>query len=102
MYAVVKTGGRQFKVAEGDLFTVEKLEGEVGAEIELSEVLMVGGDTPKIGAPRVADASVKVTIEKQFRGKKILVHKFKRRKNYQKCNGHRQPYTQLKVVKIQH
>ncbi|MBI5657710.1 MAG: 50S ribosomal protein L21 [Geobacter sp.] len=100
MYAVVKTGGKQYKVSEGDLLRVEKLEGAVGDTIELNDVLMVGGDTVKIGTPLVPSASVVGTIVEQGKDKKILVFKSKRRKNSRKLNGHRQMRTILKIDKI--
>jgi large subunit ribosomal protein L21 len=100
MYAVIKTGGKQYKVSEGDLLKVEKLEGAVGDTVELSEVLMVGGDTVKIGTPLVPSASVVGTIVEQGKDKKILVFKSKRRKNSRKLNGHRQLRTVLKIDKI--
>ena len=100
MYAVVKTGGKQYKVSEGDLLKVEKLEGAVGDSIVLGEVLMVGGDTVTIGTPLVPSASVTGTIVEQGKDKKILVFKSKRRKNSRKLNGHRQPRTILKIEKI--
>jgi large subunit ribosomal protein L21 len=100
MYAVVKTGGKQYKVSEGDLLKVEKLEGAVGDTVELAEVLMVGGDTVKIGTPLVPSATVVGKIVEQGKDKKILVFKSKRRKNSRKLNGHRQPRTILKIEKI--
>ena len=100
MYAVVKTGGKQYKVSEGDLLKVEKLEGAVGDTVELNEVLMVGGDAVKIGTPLVPSATVVGTIVEQGKDKKILVFKSKRRKNSRKLNGHRQPRTILKISKI--
>ena len=100
MYAVVKTGGKQYKVSEGDLLKVEKLEGAVGDTIELGEVLMVGGDTVKIGTPLVPSATVVGTIVEQGKDKKILIFKSKRRKNSRRLNGHRQPRTILKINKI--
>ena len=100
MYAVVKTGGKQYKVSEGDLLKVEKLDGAVGDTIELGEVLMVGGDAVKIGTPLVPSASVVGTIVEQGKDKKILVFKSKRRKNSRTLNGHRQPRTILKIEKI--
>ncbi len=100
MYAVVKTGGKQYKVSEGDLLKVEKLEGVVGDTVEFSEVLMVGGDTVKIGTPLVPSASVVGKIVEQGKDKKILVFKSKRRKGSRKLNGHRQPRTILKIEKI--
>ncbi|HEY6838648.1 MAG TPA: 50S ribosomal protein L21 [Geobacteraceae bacterium] len=100
MYAVVKTGGKQYKVSEGDLLKVEKLEGAVGDTVELNDVLLVGGETVKIGTPLVPSASVVGKIVEQGKGKKILVFKAKRRKNSRKLNGHRQPRTILKIEKI--
>ncbi len=100
MYAVVRTGGKQYQVAKGDEVIVEKLDGEEGAKITLDEVLLIGGEKTQIGQPLVEGAKVKAVIAKQFRDKKILVQHFKRRKTYQKINGHRQPYTKLKIVEI--
>ena len=100
MYAVVKTGGKQYKVAEGDLLRIEKLEGAVGDSVELAEVLMVGGDKLAIGTPLVANATVVGTIVEQGKDKKILVFKSKRRKDSRKLRGHRQPRTVLKIEKI--
>jgi len=101
MYAVIKTGGKQYKVSEGDLLKVEKLTGEVGDTIELDEVLMVGGEEVKIGTPLLPDAKVTAKIVEQGKDKKILVFKSKRRKNYRKLNGHRQPITRLQVTGIE-
>jgi large subunit ribosomal protein L21 len=100
MYAVVRTGGKQYKVSEGDLLKVEKLEGTVGETVELSEVLMVGGEKVTIGTPLVPGSSVVGKIIQQGKDKKILVFKSKRRKNSRKLNGHRQYKTVLKIEKI--
>ncbi|MGK2943799.1 MAG: 50S ribosomal protein L21 [Desulfuromonadales bacterium] len=100
MYAVIKTGGKQYKVSAGDLLKVEKLDGLVGDTIELNEVLMVGGAEVKIGTPLLPDAKVKALIVEQGKDKKILVFKSKRRKNYRKKYGHRQPLTRLKIMDI--
>jgi large subunit ribosomal protein L21 len=100
MYAVIKTGGKQYRVAEGQKVRVEKLAGAAGDKITFGEVLLVGGDSPKIGQPLVKGASVAAEITAQDRGKKIVVFKFKRRKNYRRKNGHRQPYTELKITGI--
>jgi len=101
MYAVLKTGGKQYKVSEGDVITVEKLVGEVGSTIEFDEVLMTNdGDTYKIGTPTVADARVAGVILAQDRDKKIIVFKSKRRKSSMKKQGHRQSITKLKIEKI--
>ena len=100
MYAVIKTGGKQYRVAEGQKLRVEKLAGAAGDKVTFDEVLLVGGDAPKIGQPLVKGASVAAEIVGQDRGKKIVVFKFKRRKNYRRKNGHRQPYTELKITGI--
>ena len=100
MYAVIKTGGKQYRVAEGTVLRVEKLAGSAGEKITFNEVLFVGGDAPKLGRPLVAGASVGGEIMAQDRGKKIVVFKFRRRKNYRRKAGHRQPYTQVKITTI--
>ena len=100
MYAVISTGGKQYRVSEGDKLRVEKLTGDVGATVEFGEVLMVGGDKVAIGKPFVAGAKVVAEIVAQNRAKKIIVFKMRRRKNYRRKNGHRQPYTELKVTGI--
>ena len=100
MYAVIKTGGKQYRVSEGQLLRVEKLAGNKGDTIKFDEVLFVGGDTPKIGQPVVAGASVSAEITAAGRGKKIVVFKFRRRKNYRRKAGHRQPYTELRITGI--
>jgi large subunit ribosomal protein L21 len=100
MYAVIKTGGKQYRVSEGDTLRVEKLEGDVGAQIEFDEVLMIGGDKVAVGKPTVSGAKVKAEIVAQDKAKKIIVFKMKRRKNYRRKNGHRQPFTELKVTAI--
>ena len=101
MYAVIKTGGKQYKVSAGDLLKVEKLDGAVGETIELNEVLMVGGEEVKIGTPLLPGAKVKAQIVEQGKDKKILVFRSKRRKNFRKKNGHRQPITRLKITAIE-
>ena len=101
MYAVIKTGGKQYKVSEGDLLKVEKVEGEVGTTIELDQVLMVGGAEVKLGTPLVPGAKVKARIVAQEKDKKILVFKSKRRGGNRKKYGHRQPITRLKVAAIE-
>ncbi|RII31194.1 MAG: 50S ribosomal protein L21 [Geobacter sp.] len=100
MYAVIKTGGKQYKVSEGEFLKVEKLEGEVGDSIEFAEVLMVGGEKTVVGAPLVAGAMVTAKIAVQGKDKKILVFKSKRRKDSRKLRGHRQHRTVLKIEKI--
>ena len=101
MYAVVRTGGKQYKVAPEMKVRVEKLEGEVGDTIELNEVLLAGGDSVKIGTPLLEGAKVVGTITDQGRGDKIVVFKLKRRKNYRRKQGHRQAYTEIRVDKIE-
>jgi large subunit ribosomal protein L21 len=101
MYAVIKTGGKQYKVSAGDLLKVEKLDGAVGDSIELNEVLMVGGEEVKIGTPLLPNAKVTAQIVEQGKDKKILVFKSKRRKNTRKKFGHRQPLTRLKITNIE-
>lgn len=100
MYAVIKTGGKQYKVAEGEFLKVEKLAGEVGDNIEFAEVLMVGGDNIVVGAPLVNGATVTAKIASQGKDKKVLVFKSKRRKDSRKLRGHRQHRTILKIEKI--
>ena len=101
MYAVVRTGGKQYKVEPEQTFRVEKLPGEVGDTVELDEVLLTAGDAIKIGTPRVEGAKVVGTITDQGRGSKIVVFKLKRRKNYRRKQGHRQDYTEIRVDKIE-
>lgn len=101
MYAVVKTGGKQYKVAQGDQLVVEKLEGEIGAKVALKEVLAVGDKTLTIGAPFVQGASVKAEIVAQGKGDKVIAFKKKRRHNYRRKLGHRQQLTTLKITAIE-
>lgn len=101
MKAVVKTGGKQYLVTEGDKISVEKLEGKAGDKIVLSEVLLVSDDKKvSVGDPLVAGAAVEATIEKQGRAKKIDVVKFKSKTRYRRKIGHRQPFTELVIGKI--
>ena len=102
MYAVVRSGGKQYRVSPGGSVRVEKLSGEVGSSITLDEVLMIGGEGDvKIGAPTVDGASVSGTIVAQGRGPKIRVFKMKRRKGYRRKTGHRQKYTEIRVESIE-
>lgn len=102
MYAVIRTGGKQYRVAQGDTLRVEKLAGNVGDAITFDEVLLVGaGDSVKIGKPNVAGAKVSAKIVAQDRAAKIIVFKFRRRKNYRRKNGHRQPFTALQITAVQ-
>jgi large subunit ribosomal protein L21 len=100
MYAVVKIGGSQYRVAEGDTLQVEKIDAEVGSNVSFDQVLMVGGDKPQVGSPVVSGASIDAEVVSQYKGKKVHIIKFKRRKHHIKRQGHRQLYTKLKVNKI--
>jgi large subunit ribosomal protein L21 len=101
MYAVVKTGGREYRVSKGDLIRVEKLEGKVGDQVELKEVLMVSKEGEvQVGTPRLADVVIKGEIVQENKGEKVLTYKMKKRKNYRRFKGHRQTYTYLKVNDI--
>ena len=100
MYAVIQTGGKQYRVSEGDTIFVEKLAGDVGSEVKFDDVLMVGGDKAAIGTPLVKGAKVLAEIVAQDRAKKIIVFKMKRRKKYRRTNGHRQPYTELRIKSV--
>ena len=100
MYAVIKTGGKQYRVNEGDTLRVEKLAGAVGDSLDFDQVLMIGGDKVAVGRPFVSGAKVSAQILRQDRARKVIVYKFRRRKNYRRKNGHRQPFTELKVTAI--
>jgi large subunit ribosomal protein L21 len=101
MYAVVRTGGKQLRVAPGDRVEVERLEGEAGARVELGEVLLVGGESPRIGQPLVEGARVLATIVGETSGPKIRIFKYKRRKRYRLRRGHRQHYTTVRIDSIE-
>ncbi|NLV25214.1 MAG: 50S ribosomal protein L21 [Deltaproteobacteria bacterium] len=101
MYAIIRTGGKQYKVSEGDFLKVEKLAGNVGDTVELSEVLMVAGDSARVGDPLVAGAKVTACIVEQKKDRKVLVFHHKRRKNHRKAYGHRQPKTHLKILSVE-
>lgn len=100
MYAIIKTGGKQIKVSQGDVIYVEKLEATEGEVVTFDQVLFVGGETVKIGAPIVEGATVTAKVEKQGKAKKLTVFKYKPKKNQYKKQGHRQPYTKLVVEAI--
>jgi large subunit ribosomal protein L21 len=101
MYAIVQTGGKQYKVSEGDTLFIEKLEAEAGTEVNFDQVLLVSKDgNVVVGSPVVAGASVTATVLKNGKAKKIIVFKYKSKKNYRKKAGHRQPYTQVQIAKI--
>ena len=101
MFAVIETGGKQYKVSEGDVIFVEKLGVEDGAEYTFDKVLAIGGDTFTVGAPYVEGATVAAKVVKSGRGKKIYVFKYKSKKNEKKKIGHRQDYTKVQIVKIE-
>lgn len=101
MYAVIATGGKQYRVSEGDILRIEKIGGEVGDPVELDNVLMVAdGDDVTLGRPVVGDAKVNASIVEQGKAKKVLVFKYKRRKRFRKMQGHRQPFTAIRIEGI--
>lgn len=100
MFAVIRTGGKQYKVAKDDVLSIEKVAGEVGSELKIGDVLLVGGETTKTGAPLVAGASVTAEILVQGKGEKVVAFKKKRRKNTHRKRGHRQEFTQIKITEI--
>jgi large subunit ribosomal protein L21 len=101
MYAVIRTGGKQYRVAAGDKLKVEKLAADVGAEVTLEQVLALGeGESLKVGAPLVAGAAVKATVVSHGLGDKVRIFKLRRRKHYTKSQGHRQPYTEIEITGI--
>jgi len=102
MYAVIKTGGKQYKVSQGDTVKVEKLPADAGAEVEITDVLMlVDGDKVAVGAPLVAGAKVSAKVMSHGRGDKVRIIKFRRRKHHRKQMGHRQAYTELQITRIE-
>ncbi len=100
MYAVIATGGKQYRVAEGDVVRVEKLDAQVGDSVKFEEVLAVGGEKMSVGTPFVEGASVEGEVVAQDRARKVIVYKYKPKRGYHRTNGHRQPYTELKITKI--
>jgi large subunit ribosomal protein L21 len=101
MYAIIRTGGKQYRVQSGEQLRVEAIPAEVGSTVSLEEVLLVGaGDAVKIGAPLVSGAKVKATVVSHGRGDKVRIFKLRRRKHYQKTQGHRQSYTELRIDDI--
>ncbi|WP_332689481.1 50S ribosomal protein L21 [Halalkalibacter lacteus] len=100
MYAIIETGGKQIKVQEGQEVYIEKLDAEAGETVSFDNVLFVGGDEVKVGAPFVDGATVTAKVEKHGRQKKIIVWKMKAKKNYRRKQGHRQPYTKVVIEKI--
>ena len=101
MYAIIETGGKQYKVTEGDVLYIEKLGAEAGESVAFDKVLAVwDGENVKFGAPTVDGASVTANVVKNGKGKKVLVFKYKPKKNYRRRQGHRQPYTKVEITKV--
>lgn len=100
MYAVIETGGKQIRVEAGQEIYVEKLDVEADSTHTFDKVLMIGGDKTKIGTPYIKGATVEATVDKHGKGKKIIVYKYKPKKNYHRKQGHRQPYTKLTIKEI--
>lgn len=102
MYAIIETGGKQYKVSEGDVLFIEKLDLEAGETVDFTQVLAVSkGESLVVGSPLVAGAKVTAKVEKQGKDKKIIVYKYKAKKNYRRKQGHRQPYTKVIIEKIE-
>ncbi len=100
MYAIIATGGKQYKVSEGDVIRVEKLGAEADEKVTFDQVLLVSDSDVKVGNPTVANASVDATVLSNGKAKKVIVYKYKRKTGYHKKNGHRQAYTEVKIDKI--
>lgn len=102
MYAVFRTGGKQYRASAGDTLRVEKLDADEGASVQFEEVLMVGeGDSVTVGTPLVAGGKVAAKVLKQDKAKKVEIVKFRRRQNYKRTKGHRQPYTLIEITDVQ-
>ena len=99
MYAIIATGGKQYRVSQGDVIYVEKLDNQVGDEVTFP-VLMIGGETVEVGSPELAGASVTGKVLQQGKGQKIVVFKYKSKKNYRRKAGHRQPFTKVEITAI--
>ena len=100
MYAIIATGGKQYKVAEGDIITIEKLGVEAGSKVTFDQVLAISDNGMKVGNPTVDGATVEASVVREGRAKKVIVYKYKRKTGYHKKNGHRQSFTQVKIEKI--
>ena len=100
MYEIIATGGKQYKVSEGDKIRVEKLGSDVGEKVVFDQVLLVGGSDVKVGAPTVNGASVEAEVVANAKAKKVIVYKYKRKTGYHNKNGHRQQYTEVEIKKI--
>ena len=100
MYAIIATGGKQYKVSEGDIIRVEKLGVEADEKVTFDQVLLVSDSEVKVGNPTVANATVDATVVANGKAKKVLVYKYKAKKNYRRTQGHRQPYTKVEITSI--
>ncbi len=100
MYAIIKTGGKQYRVAAGDKLNIEKLDAELGTKVELTAICVIDGDKVEADPAKAAAVKVVATVIEQFRGEKVLVFKFKKRKNYKKLRGHRQSLTRVQIESI--
>ncbi len=100
MYAIIATGGKQYKVQEGDVIKVEKLGAQAGETVTFDQILVVSDKDVKVGTPTVAGATVSATVVAEGKAKKVIVYRYKRKSGYHKKNGHRQPFTQVKIEKI--
>ena len=100
MYAIIRTGGKQYKVSEGDVIFVEKLDNEIGTTVSFDVLMLCDGETVKVGAPTVAGAKVEGEIVDHGKAKKVIVFKYKPKKNIRKKQGHRQPYTKVKITSV--
>ncbi len=100
MYAVIETGGKQYRVSTGDVIRIERLPAEAGSSVTFDRVLMVGGDAPKVGSPVVEGSSVVAEVEEHGKADKVTIIKFKRRQKYRRKQGHRQLYTQVRITDI--
>lgn len=100
MYAVIETGGKQYRVSTGDIIKIERLSADEGSSVTFDRVLMVGGETPKVGSPIVEGGVVTAEVEAHGKADKVTIIKFKRRQKYRRKNGHRQQYTQVRITDI--
>ena len=100
MYAIIRTGGKQYKVEAGDVISVEKLDVEVGATVSFDVLMLCDGENVSVGQPTVSGASVKAEVLEHGKAKKVIVFKYKPKKNYRKKQGHRQPYTKVKITEV--
>ena len=100
MYAIIRTGGKQYKVEAGDVISIEKLDAEVGASVSFDVLMLCDGENVRVGQPTVSGASVKAEVLEHGKAKKVIVFKYKPKKNYRKKQGHRQPYTKVKITEV--